>query len=170
MIWPNKNYPQRALLENQWKTADIEKEFRAQIELAMKKIPRITHISGHMGCTNMNDSVKAITMRLAQEYKLTFDLGAFNVKGVGYDGPHKTTEEKKQSFIKMLNKLQPGNTYLFVEHPGLNTPELQAIHHIGYENVAADRQGVTDIWTDRDIIALIKQKGIQLISYKDLKK
>lgn len=170
MIWPNKNYPQRALLENQWKTADIEKEFRAQIELAMKKIPRITHISGHMGCTNMNDSVKAITMRLAQEYKLTFDLAAFNVKSVGYDGPHKTTEEKKQSFTNMLNKLQPGNTYLFVEHPGLNTPELQAIHHIGYENVAADRQGVTDIWTDRDIIALIKQKGIQLISYKNLEK
>ena len=70
----------------------------------------------------------------------------------------------------MLNKLQPGNTYLFVEHPGLNTPELQAIHHIGYENVAEDRQGVTDVWTDKDIMALIKQKGIQLISYKDLKK
>ena len=82
----------------------------------------------------------------------------------------KPLRKKKQSFINMLNKLQPGNTYLFVEHPGLNTPELQAIHHIGYENVAADRQGVTDIWTDKDIIALIKQKGIQLISYKDLKK
>lgn len=170
MIWPNKNYPKQALLENQWKAADIEKEFRAQIELALKKIPRITHISGHMGCTNMNDSVKAITMRLAKEYKLDFDLSAYNVKGVGFDGPHKTFEEKKKSFISMLHKLQPGNTYLFVEHPGLNTPELQAIHHIGYENVADDRQGVTDLWTDKEIIALIKQKGIQLISYKDLRK
>ena len=168
MIWPNKNYPKQALLENDWKAADIEKEFRGQIELALKKIPRVTHISGHMGCTNMHDSVKAITKRLSEEYKLDIDLS--EVKGVGFDGPHKTTAEKKQSFINMLNKLQPGNTYLFVEHPGLNTSELQAIHHIGYENVAADRQGVTDIWTDPEIIALIKQKGIELISYKDLKK
>ena len=170
MIWPNKNYPQLALLQNKWTVADIEKEFRAQIELAIKKIPRISHISAHMGCTNMHDSVRAITKKLAQEYKIDIDLEAAGVKGIGFDGPHKTSAEKKQSFINMLNKLQPGNTYLFVEHPGLNSPELQAIHHIGYENVAEDRQGVTDTWTDPDIIALIKKKGIQLISYKDLKK
>jgi chitin disaccharide deacetylase len=168
MIWPNQNYPQRALLQNNPSAADIEKEFRAQIELALKKIPRITHISGHMGCTNMNDSVRAIAQKLAKEYKLDIDMSG--VKNVGYDGPHKTTAEKKQSFINMLNKLQPGNTYLFVEHPGLNNAELQAISHIGYENVAEDRQGVTDIWTDKEIIELIKKKGIQLISYKDLKK
>ncbi len=168
MIWPNKNYPQQALLQNNFKTEDIEKEFRAQIELALKKIPRITHISGHMGCTNMNDTMRAISKRLAQEYKLDIDMQG--VKSVSYEGAHKTSAEKKQSFIAMLNKLQPGNTYLFVEHPGLNTPELQAITHIGYENVAEDRQGVTDIWTDKEIMALIKQKGIQLISYKDLSK
>ena len=70
----------------------------------------------------------------------------------------------------MLNKLQPGKTYLFLEHPGLDDAELQAIHHIGYENVAEDRQGVTDLWTDPSIKALIKEKKIQLISYKDLKR
>jgi hypothetical protein len=45
---------------------------------------------------------------------------------------------------------------------------MRAIHHIGYEDVAADRQGVTDIWTDPEITTLIKKKNIQLISYKDL--
>jgi hypothetical protein len=70
----------------------------------------------------------------------------------------------------MLNKLEVGNTYLFVDHPGLNTPELQAIHHIGYENVAADRQGVTDTWTDPEVKEIIRKKGIRLISYKDLLK
>ncbi|WP_315816761.1 ChbG/HpnK family deacetylase [Paraflavitalea speifideaquila] len=39
MIWPNKNYPDGALIEHPWKIADIEKEFRAQIELALKKFP-----------------------------------------------------------------------------------------------------------------------------------
>ena len=168
MIWPNKNYPGQAVKEQKWKLEDVEKEFRAQIEMAIKKIPRISHISGHMGCTDISDSVKQITRKLAKEYKIDIDLQELNVKYIGYDGPHKTLQEKAQSFINMLNKLQPGNTYLFVDHPGLNSQELRAIHHIGYEDVATDRQGVTDTWTNEKIKKLIKQKGIQLISYKDL--
>lgn len=168
MIYPNKNYPNRAILQNSWKIEDIEKEWRSQIELAKKSIPRISHISGHMGCTNMNEEVKALAKRLAKEYNIDIDPSEYGVKGIGYDGPTKTPQEKKASFIKMLNKLEAGNIYLFVDHPGINTPELKAIHHIGYENVAEDRQGVTDIWTDPEIKQLIKKRGIQLISYKDL--
>lgn len=168
MIWPNKNYPNRALLQNQWKIEDIETEWRAQIELGKKTIPRLSHISGHMGCTGINDQVKALAKKLAREYNLDIEPIEFGVKNIGYDGPKKTTKEKKESFIKMLNKLEPGNTYLFVDHPGLNTPELQAIHHIGYENVATDRQGVTDVWTNEEVKKLIRKRGIQLISYKDL--
>ena len=168
MAWPNKNYPGQAVKENQWKLADIEKEFRAQIEMAIKKISGISHISGHMGCTDISDSVKQMTKKLAKEYKLDIDLEELNVKYAGYDGPHKTSGEKIQSFINMLNKLQTGNTYLFVDHPGLNSSELRAIHHIGYEDVATDRQGVTDTWTNEKIKKLIKQKNIQLVSYKDL--
>jgi len=47
---------------------------------------------------------------------------------------------------------------------------MQAVHHIGYENVAADRQSVADLWTNAEIKSLIKQLGIQLLSYADLKK
>ena len=168
MIQPNVNYPQRAVLQQRWTLADVEKEFRAQIELALKKIPRISHISGHMGCTSMNDSVKALVKKLAMEYKIDIDPEQLGVAYAGYAGPHATPEEKKKSFVAMLEKLQPGHTYLFVDHPAFDTPELRAIHHIGYENVAADRQGVTDLWTNKDIIALIKKKGIQLVSYKEL--
>lgn len=168
MIWPNNNYPSQSLLQHKWKIEDIEIEWRAQIELAKKKIPRLSHISGHMGCTDMNDSVRALAKKLAKEYGIDIDLAQFGVKGAGYEGPKQTSEEKINSFIKMLDKLEPGNTYLFVDHPGLNTPELQAIHHIGYEDVAVDRQGVTDTWTNESVKAAIAKKGIQLISYKDL--
>ena len=109
-----------------------------------------------------------MTRRLAKEYKIDIDLPDYNVKGSGYDGPKETSEQKIAGFIKMLNKLEPGNTYLFVDHPGLDGPELRAVHHIGYENVAIDRQGVTDTWTNEKVKAAIKEKGIQLISYKDL--
>ena len=170
MIWPNKNYPGRSVTENSWKLSDIEKEFRAQIELAIKKIPRISHISGHMGCTVIDDSVKALVKRLAKEYKIDNEPADMGAKYIGYDGPHKTLAEKIQSFKSMLNKLERGNTYVFVDHHGLESPELEAIHHIGYENVAEDRQGVVDLWTNGEIKELIKKKGIQLVSYGDLKK
>ncbi len=170
MIYPNKNYPKRSVVENNWQLADVEKEFRAQIELALKKIPRISHISGHMGCTSMGDDVKALVKKLAQEYKIDIDPVAKGVTSIGYIGAHATSEEKIAGFMKMLERLEPGKTYLFVDHPGLDTPELKAIHHIGYEQVTQDRQGVTDCWTNDRVKALIKTKGVQLISYKDLVK
>jgi len=170
MIWPNKNYPGKSLTENKWTIEDVEKELRAQIELARKKIPRISHISAHMGCYSMTPEVSALAKRLAQEYKIDIDPKEFNVKGISYSGPKVTAEEKIQSFIKMLESLKPGETYIFVDHPGLDSPELRAIYHIGYENVSADRQGVTTAWTDPKVKEAIKKLGIQLISYADLKK
>ncbi|MEO6001268.1 MAG: polysaccharide deacetylase family protein [Chitinophagaceae bacterium] len=168
MVWPNKNYPGKAIKENKWDIRDIEKEFRAQIELALKKIPRISHISSHMGCTDLNDSVRILAKKLAREYKIDIQPQDFKVSSIGYDGPHVTSQEKIQSFISMLDKLEKGKTYLFVDHPGLDSPELQAIHHIGYEAVAIDRQGVTDLFTSEKVKEAIQKKQVQLISYKDL--
>jgi predicted glycoside hydrolase/deacetylase ChbG (UPF0249 family) len=168
MIRPNKNYPGNAIMDHPLQIAEVEREFRAQIELALKKIPRISHLSGHMGCTNINEAVKAMTARLAREYGVDIDPFALGVRPARYDGPHKTTEEKIESFIRMLSKLEAGETYLFVDHPGFDSPELRAIHHIGYEDVAADRQGVTDLWTSSEVKAAIRQYNVELVSYADL--
>jgi predicted glycoside hydrolase/deacetylase ChbG (UPF0249 family) len=170
MIWPNKNYPQQALTEHQWKSEEIEKELRAQIELALKKIKNISHISAHMGCSDMNPEISALVKKLAQEYKIDIDLEGLGVKHASYDGPSATREQKQQRFIKMLESLKPGETYLFVDHPALDGPEMRAIYHIGYENVATDRQGVTDIFTSPEVMEVIQRKQIKLISYADLKK
>ena len=170
MVWPNANYAGQAIRDKPLKIDEIEREFRAQIELALKKIPRVSHISGHMGCTNLSEEVKAMTERLAREYKIDIDPGKMGVQSVHYEGPKATSEEKIKSFIGMLRKLQKGNTYLFVDHPGLDSPELRAIHHIGYEDVAVDRQGVTDTWTSDEVKNAVAEFGIELISYRDLKK
>jgi chitin disaccharide deacetylase len=169
-IYPNKNYPAQALGENNPSMEDIEREIRAQIELGMKKIPRISHLSSHMGCYQMSPEVKAIAKKLAKEFNIDIEPTEFNVKNVSYSGPKETSEQKVQSFIKMLEGLKAGETYLFVDHPGLDSPELRAIHHIGYENVATDRQGVTDTWTDKRVKDAIKRLNVQLISYADLKR
>lgn len=170
MIFPNKNYPGRSLAENSWKLADIKQEVRAQIELAKKKLPRVSHVSTHMGFSAIDGKVKALLANLGKEYGLIVEVGSADVKRATYAGPKKTSEEKITSFIKMIESLEPGKTYLFVDHPGLDTPEVRAIHHIGYEDVATDRQGVTDTFTSPKVRAALKAKGIQLISYQDLKK
>ncbi|CAN5572136.1 chitin disaccharide deacetylase [soil metagenome] len=168
MINPNKNYPGQSISENQWKIGDIEKEFRAQIELAIRKIPRVSHVSAHMGCTNINEEVRTLTRKLTREYGIDIELSDYGVQYTGYAGPAKTSEEKLRSFLAMLDKLEPGKTYLFVDHPGINNEELQAVSHIGYEQVAMDRQGVTDLFTNEKVKAFIRQKGILLLGYKDL--
>lgn len=170
MIWPNKNYPDQALSRHQWKTEEIETELRAQIELAKRKIANISHVSAHMGCSDMNPAITALVKRLAKEYNIDIDLHELGVRTVGYDGPSATKEEKLKRFIAMLESLKPGETYLFVDHPALDGPEMRAIYHIGYENVAADRQGVTDIFTSAEVKEVIQRKNIRLISYADLKK
>lgn len=168
MVFPNKNYPGQSISENKWTLADVEKEFRAQIELGLKKIPRVSHVSAHMGCTRLSDEVLAMIKRLAKEYKIPVEPETEYQGYVTYDGPHTTLAEKKQSFLSMLSKLESGKTYLFLDHPAFDNAEMQAIHHIGYENVATDRQGVTDLFTDPEIKAFIRKNGIQLIGYKDL--
>ena len=168
MVMPNKNYPGQSISENNWNIADIEKEFRAQLSTGLKNIPRISHLSSHMNCTGLTDEVRALTKRLAKEYKIDIDPKDFQVIPVGYEGTHTTPEQKIQSILMMLAKLEPDKTYLFVEHPGFDNDELRAVSHVGYENVAADRQGVTEMFTSEKVKTFIKQKAIQLISYKDL--
>jgi predicted glycoside hydrolase/deacetylase ChbG (UPF0249 family) len=168
MVFPNKNYPGRSLSENKWRIEDVEKELRAQIELARKHVPRISHVSAHMGCVMVSPEARALLQRLGKEYGLMVETGTNVVKGVSYQGARGTSAEKIESFIRMVERLEPGRIYLFVDHPGFDTPELRAIHHIGYENVAEDRQGVTDTMTSARVKAVIAAKGVRLIGYRDL--
>ncbi len=169
MIWPNPDYPGLAIRERAWSLTEIEHEFRAQIETARRHIPRLSHITGHMGCTHLAPEVAALTKRLAGEYRLLVDLKALGVVDLGYAGAKKTSEEKIESFIKTLESLEQGKTYLFIDHPGLDTPEMRAIGNIGYADVALDRQGVTDTWTSPRVKEAITRLGIELISYGDLR-
>ena len=117
MVYPNKNYPGQSIKENHWKIEDIEKEFRAQIELALKKIPRISHVSGHMGCEDLDKQVRELVKKLMKEYHINIDPPELGVQSIGYKGPSGTFDEKLRSFLNMLDSLKPGGTYLFVDHP-----------------------------------------------------
>ena len=167
-IWPNKDKPGLSIQEAKWKLNEIEAEFRAQIELAKKCVKNVTHISSHMGSSNWNKEVDEMTQKLAKEYGLymgnpqtaQFPRMTANRKN--------TYEERIIAFIEALGKLEPGNTYVFVEHPAYDTPEMRTVGHVGYEDVATDREGVTRLFTDERVKNFIKTKGIKLIGYNDV--
>ncbi len=169
-IWQRKNMPLgTALRDVHWKIEEIEKEMRAQIEMAKRKVPRVSHLSFHMGCSSWDPKVKKVCTNLAKEYNLDIVPSEYGVKGfAGFRGA-KTTKERIKKFIETLEGLKPG-TYLFVEHPGLDTAEMRAIGHKGYYDVAKDRDAVTEVFVNEDVKRTIKRLGIRLISYADLKK
>ncbi|MBN2763364.1 MAG: ChbG/HpnK family deacetylase, partial [Bacteroidales bacterium] len=70
MTFPNKNYPGLSMTERKDKInlAEVEAELRAQIELARKLIPNLTHISGHMGWAMVHEGIPPIARRLSEEY------------------------------------------------------------------------------------------------------
>jgi len=168
MVVANPNYPKRSLAENPWRLDDVERELRAQIELVKRHVPRVSHVSSHMGCTSMRPDVKELTRKLTKEYGVDVWAEDHGVLPARYVGPHGSSAEKIESFLAMLDQLEAGKTYLFVDHPGLDTPELRAIHHIGYEQVAMDRQGVTDTLTSPRVKERVRTRGIKLIGYRDL--
>lgn len=167
MVWKNPNFPAgSSISESDWKLEEMEQELRAQIELSLKHLPHISHLSSHMGFTSLDPKIGEVVNKLAKEYKLEVNTeGLQRFPGWGRDVP---MEQRIDKFCENLEKLTPGR-YLFVEHPAKDTEEMKTVGHVGYENVGLDRDWVTRVFTSEKVKQTIKKKGIQLISYKDLK-
>lgn len=170
MVWPNKRMAAgSAILEQEWSLAEIEQELRAQIEMAKRDIPQLSHMSAHMGCLNINEDTKALYTQLGREYGLDIFLEEHEVQRMPGLGDNTLPPEARVTkFIENLQGLKPG-TWLFVEHPADDFPEQQAIGHPGYEHVAQDRYGVLRMLTDDRVKAAVRELGIELVSYGDLK-
>ncbi|NBB19244.1 ChbG/HpnK family deacetylase [Runella sp. CRIBMP] len=166
-IWENKTLKNSAyLLQKTININEVEREFRAQIELVKKYLPWASHLSAHMGCTNATAEVKALTERLSSEYKLPIQMpqGTLPIKGFG--GASKSPEQKEQDLVAILKSLTPG-THFLVEHPGYDNGDMKGVGHTGYENVAYDREGVTRAFTSAAVKNVIAERNIKLISIKE---
>jgi chitin disaccharide deacetylase len=168
MIWQRPDFPKgTALKDAPWKIEEIEQEFRAQIELAKKYLPQVSHVNCHMGCEGCAPEIAELVKMLAREYQLDIDPFAMGYKYTGlWDAKDTTAAQRIRSAVKTLENLKPGK-YFFIDHPGMDTPEMQAIWHKGYENVAADRDAVTKVFTNPEVKAAISSARINLVSYKE---
>jgi predicted glycoside hydrolase/deacetylase ChbG (UPF0249 family) len=158
--------PQTGFLEAQWKIDEVEKELRAQIELARKMIPQVSHLSSHMNTPTATPQLNALVQKLAKEYKLPVETPGAQYFPWMADSKA-SAEQREAALIQALEQVQPG-VWIVVEHPGLDTPEMRGMGHKGYWEVASHRDGVTKAFTSAKVKEVIQRRGIQLVSYHDM--
>lgn len=142
--WYNKNY----------KMEEVEAELRKQLELAIREIPNLTHISSHMGAADCKPELKNMVKKLAKEYKLIYETENVEyVPDFGWDKVQ-SFQKKEIAFIGMLSSLKPGKTYLFVEDPANESDEMKAIGNKGMLTIARDRNWVRQVYTSPKVINL----------------
>jgi hypothetical protein len=159
--------PGTGFLESNPKLEEVERELRAQIETAQRHLgKRVTHVSAHMFTAVATPELRALTTRLAREYGLR--LEDEGLKDAGAFGTYTSTpKEREKALLDLIDHLTPGQ-WLLVEHPGLDTPEMQRLGHKGYEMVASHRAGVTRAFTSAKAKNAIARRNITLISYATL--
>lgn len=159
----------------QAKLAEVEAEFRAQIEtvLAAKLTP--THLDWH--CLHMGGrpDIFDLTFGLAKEYGLALRvyertlIDKMQRLGLPTDD-HNLLDSfrleiagKSARYAQLLRDLPVGLSEWAV-HPGLEDGELRAIDPDG----ARTRQTDLDFLVSEEARAIIQQEGITLLSYKPL--
>jgi chitin disaccharide deacetylase len=166
-VWPNpKAAPARSLRELKVDLAEAEAELRAQIELARRHVPRVCYLWPHMAFTSHSPEMLALVRKLAKEYDIPLfgdvmdALGIKRLKSL-YDR-YDSGEQKAAALVKAIEGLTPG-TWVLVDHAANDTPEMRAIGHVGYEQVALDRNAIRIMWLDPTVRAAVSKRGVVLI-------
>jgi predicted glycoside hydrolase/deacetylase ChbG (UPF0249 family) len=157
-LWSNKPRPE-----------EIETEFRAQIELALKKGVKLQYIDIHYAA---NADVQRIVRKLSKEYGLPISgtLGEKYAISV-YKTP---VDQKLEAALKLIDRLTPG-LWLWVAHPGIESPEQNALVHTSPEDrftdggVGRHRAAETGVLTSKAVKDAIAKKKIRLTTYRDLR-
>jgi predicted glycoside hydrolase/deacetylase ChbG (UPF0249 family) len=161
--------PGTSIRESRWNIAEIERELRAQLEMAKRHLPQATYTWNHMGFTSVSPDVAKLVLRLSAEYGLLVP-SEVGIQMVGRVYESKDSgAAKADKLAAKLETLGPG-LWLHIDHAATDDPEMRAYGHVGYEWVAADRSAVLEAWTSPKVRDVIARRGIKLTSYRDLAK
>lgn len=171
------------------KPEEIETELRAQVERARQYGIRFTHLDSHMGTLFARPDYFAIYTKLAEEYGVPCMLprpneaNAADLKGypitpemlrekeqAGFrmldrlvtGVPGRTPEERRASYLKLLESLRPGVTKLII-HLAKDDAEIRAVTS-NWEQRWADFL----FWTSDEARRALQRHGIELYTYRRL--
>ena len=174
MVWPEKGFPPHtSLKEADPASEDVERELRRQIEVARRHIPRISYLSSHMGFPALKPEWRGLLRRISDDTGVPLmesEKGLnylFTVWNSGAGPKFDSGAARAVKLAARLERLQPG-AYIMVDHCGTEDPEMQALSHLGYGNMAADRAAVVEAWTSPKVLEVVQRRNIQLIGHADL--
>jgi predicted glycoside hydrolase/deacetylase ChbG (UPF0249 family) len=145
---------------------ELEIELRAQIELALKYIPQVSHLSDHMNVASCQPALTKIVEKLSREYNLPLSPVGLTESFEMWSVP---PEEKENFLADSINKLTPG-LWECICHPAMNNEEIQAIEGLVNDadiRMVIHRQAVINAITSQRIKNIINQRNIKLVSYSD---
>lgn len=167
------------------KPEEVEREIRAQVELAIRSGLKPTHLDTHMGTVFASPGYFAAYLKVAREYGLPFLavrlpnappelLGMLKDTDIVLDGLVSANEavpadKWKDCYAGLVRSLKPGLTQLIV-HLAYDDAESQAImtDHPNYGS--AWRQRDFDVVTSPEFKRLLEENHITVVGWKDLKK
>ena len=186
-LWDNV-----ALVMQNVKAEEAEIELRAQIDRARQFGVPLSHLDTHMGALFSRPDlldvyvkigleydlpvlfIRELTRPIAQAYPALASRGQAIIErlssrrfplldniGQFYDGD--SHEERHKRYLDFLRELPPGVSELII-HCGYDNAELRAI-----TNSAARRDGDRRIFSDPATAALIKDLGIEVITWKQFR-
>ena len=150
--------------------AELEREFRAQIDLARKKGLRVDYVDSHY-IMPYNPKFRPILERIGKDYEVPISclLGEHELDDFGIYSP--APEEKEKVLARILQDLKPG-VHLLIGHPGYPSLENDALVHFEPKDVQTlgvgrNRAAETLAYTSPRIQRLVADLGIKLMSYRE---
>jgi hypothetical protein len=148
----------------------LDREFRAQIDLAKKKGVVVDFIDTHYHMP-YDPRLRPMLEQMGKDYKVPVSalLGEVPLDDFGvYTLP---PEEKEKALAQILREMQPG-IHLLIGHPGYPSLENDVLVH--YEpkdvmplGVGRLRASETLAYTSPRIKRLVEERGIKLVSYRE---
>lgn len=151
-------------------TSELEKEFRAQIDLAKKKGVKVDYLDSHY-IMPYHPKFRPVIERIAKDYQLPVSclLGERELDDFGIYSP--APEEKEKVLAKLLQSLEPG-VNLLIAHPGYPSLENDALIHFAPQDiqtlcVGRNRAAETLAYTSPRIKRIVEERKVHLMSYRE---
>jgi predicted glycoside hydrolase/deacetylase ChbG (UPF0249 family) len=154
---------------------EVEREFRAQIEMVLAAGPQPTHLDWHCLRNGGWRDIFELTIELAHEYGLAvrvYDEAYIEqLQQQGYptndhpllDSYSLDTADKAARYAQLLRTLPPGLSEWGV-HPGVGDAEMQAVEPRSWQV----RQTDFDFLVSQEAREIVQEEGIILLDYRAL--
>jgi len=155
----------------------VERELRAQIDIALDRGVDVAYLDAHMNTALSTPALTQITTQLAAEYRLpismTYGEELVVADPTRLDMFHIPPSEKLQCVVDGLEALTPG-FWMMLFHPGLNTVEMDAIkggrpQRLVRWNTADHRSAETRVLISPQAREVVTRRQIQLVTYRDMR-